>query len=68
MMGWLTNLFRPAPPRELVFVDYRSADQMLRENSGWKLAKEEDTNRQPGFVYLERPAPQHTAPHGKTSE
>lgn len=58
MMGWLTNLFRPAQPRELVFVDYRRGDQLLKENSGWRLAKEEDTNRQPGFVYLERPVPQ----------
>lgn len=59
MMDWIANLFRPAQPRELVFVDYNRADQMLKGNGGWKIAKEEDTNRQRGFVYLERPAPQH---------
>lgn len=59
MMGWLTALFEPTPPRELVFVDYAHADQLLRENKGWNLAKEEDTNRQIGFVYLERPTQQH---------
>lgn len=48
------------PKRELVLVDYFRADQMLKQNAGWKLAKEEDTNRQCGFVYLERPAEQHT--------
>lgn len=65
MMNWLSSLFRRTPPpshqpRELVFVSYLRADQMLRENVGWKLAREEDRNREVGFVFLERPVSQRS--------
>lgn len=56
-MNWLRALFRPraTPPRELVFVPYAEGDRMLRDlDAGWRLAPEEDRNRQIGMVYLER--------------
>jgi hypothetical protein len=38
---------------ELRFIDYREADYLIKQG-GWILAKEEDTNKQLGMVYLER--------------
>lgn len=43
-------------PRELQFLPYAKADELLKSNTGWRLAKEEDTNQVPGWVYLERDA------------
>ena len=39
---------------ELCFVSYSKADKLLRKDEGWQIAKEEDNNRVPKMVYLER--------------
>lgn len=45
---------------ELKFVTYKEADKLLKESKGkheeevWVLAKEEDSNKVYGMVYLER--------------
>lgn len=59
MRDWIEAIlkaFRPPKRKrlELRFLPYAEADKLLRENSAWTLAKEEDTNRQIGMVYLER--------------
>lgn len=47
---------------ELRCVPYKEADQLIRENEGkrqsdqWRIAPEEDSNREFGMVYLERRA------------
>lgn len=50
---WLT---KPKPKRaELRYLSYLDADKLIRETNGaWTIAKEEDTNRCLGWVYLER--------------
>lgn len=56
MIFGIEKLFRQRrahQPRELKRVPWSEADAML--NNGWKLAPEEDTNRNYGFVYLQRP-------------
>lgn len=60
MIKWPHSLFRkrpPRPPRELVCVSYADADRMLHQNVGWKIAPEEDHNRNHRVVYLERDVP-----------
>lgn len=60
---WLA-LTAPKPQRvALKLVSYADADQYLKE--GWKIAKEEDANRQYGFVYLERLQVQSTGEQPK---
>ena len=45
---------------ELRFVSFQEGDKLIRESAGkseseqWHIAKEEDTNRSYGTVYLER--------------
>jgi hypothetical protein len=52
-MNWLRKLFAKKPARiDLKMVRYDNADAYLER--GWKIAKEEDTNRKIGFVWLER--------------
>lgn len=51
----LKRFFSPEKPRRLelrLVPYYPDGDQLCRE--GWVIAKEEDTNRLLGFVYLER--------------
>lgn len=50
---------RPGP-RALVCVSYQDGERLLLENAGWRLAPEEDRNRDMRVVYLERPAEQHS--------
>jgi hypothetical protein len=59
----ILSLFKRKPKYrrlELKFVSYIEGDKMIRENVGkpeseqWHIAKEEDTNRNYGTVYLER--------------
>ena len=66
IFGWILGLFRPKPrrPRELVFIRYPEADVLLRQNQGWRLAPEEDGNRQVGWVCLERDLPASEDAHG----
>ena len=45
------------PPRELEFVRYTVGDRMLKSNTGWRLAPEEDQNHVVGWVWIERDAP-----------
>jgi hypothetical protein len=46
------NFFKKKPIRkELRFVSYEEADALIK--SGWTIAKEEDNNHKPFFVYLE---------------
>ena len=54
--GWWKRLTRPKPKRlELRILSYGDADKLIRETNGaWTIAKEEDTNRCIGLVYLER--------------
>jgi len=53
MIAWLKKLFHKQKRLELRFVPYYpDGDRLCRE--GWVIAKEEDHNRVPGFVYLER--------------
>ena len=41
--------------RELRFVDYSTADKMMQEHPGvWTIAPEEDSNKELGWVYIER--------------
>ncbi len=47
--------FNP-PPREVVYVPWDRADQMLLAQEGWRIAREEDSNHCFGMVYLERDA------------
>jgi hypothetical protein len=56
MIAWLINLLRRdiKPPRELIFVSYIEADRKIRSQTGWRVAPEEDRNREWGMVYLER--------------
>jgi hypothetical protein len=52
MIAWLRKLFAPKPKRiGFRLVRYDIADGLLKQ--GWTIAKEEDTNREYGFVYLE---------------
>jgi hypothetical protein len=55
MIDWLRGLLKRAGPRELRFVSYQEADRLMREDATWKLAPEEDHNREIGMVYIERP-------------
>ncbi len=60
-MSWLHSMLhrlmrRSTRPREVRFVPYYEADQMLPSNEGWRLAPEEDDNWRLGMVYLERDA------------
>ena len=49
---FLFKLFRKKKVRVgFKFVDYSEGDKLVRE--GWTIAKEEDTNRVCGMVYLE---------------
>lgn len=56
-LGWF-KIFKRKPRRqrlELRFVSYSEGDKLIRETNGaWTIAKEEDANRVPGWVYLER--------------
>lgn len=52
MIGWIKKLFHKPKRLELRFVSYAEGDRLSRE--GWVIAKEEDHNKVPGFVYLER--------------
>ncbi len=36
------------------FVNYTEGDRLIRLNSGWRIATEEDRNWQVGMVYLEK--------------
>jgi hypothetical protein len=40
--------------REVIAVPYAEADRLLKLREGWRLAPEEDYNRQRDLVYLER--------------
>lgn len=53
---WVRLIFTRVqpPPREVRLVPWLDAGAMLK--SGWRLAPEEDSNRQIGTVYLERSA------------
>jgi hypothetical protein len=58
MIRWLVSLFRRSKKsREVVFVPYTEGDRMLRHNEGWRIAPEEDHNREIGWVWLERDSP-----------
>jgi len=63
MVKFILSLFKRKPKYrrlELKFVSYIEGDKMIRANQGkpeseqWHIAKEEDTNRNYGTVYLER--------------
>ena len=54
MFKFIAKLFAPKPPRELIFVSYSKANDMLLKKEGWRLAPEEDKNRVAGMVWLER--------------
>lgn len=53
-------IFKRYKRLEIKFVSYAEGDKMIRASVGkpeeekWVLAKEEDTNKRYGFVYLER--------------
>lgn len=52
-MNWLRKLFSKKPKRvDLKLVSYDNANAYLER--GWRIAKEEDTNRSIGFVWLEK--------------
>lgn len=52
-MNWFRKLFAPKPKRlDLQLVSYDNANAYLER--GWRIAKEEDTNRKIGFVWLEK--------------
>ena len=54
-MSWLTKLFATKPKRlELRVVSWEKGNRLLSEDSGWRIASEEDTDRHIGLVYLER--------------
>jgi hypothetical protein len=59
MIGWFKRTFLKSA-RELVCVSYLDADRMIRENSEWRIAPEEDRNANKRVVYLERPSQQHS--------
>ena len=54
------KVFKTYRSIELKLFSYRDGDRLLKANDGkqekdkWHLAKEEDENKQYGFVYLER--------------
>jgi hypothetical protein len=40
---------------ELKFVSYAEADRLIRDTNGaWSIAPEEDNNKTPGMVFIER--------------
>lgn len=43
-----------AKRRQVAFIDYQLADKLLKLNLGWRLAPEEDDNKIPGMVWIER--------------
>ncbi len=45
---------KPRPHRELIKASYIHADYLLKLNEGWRLAPEEDGNREFNVVWLER--------------
>jgi hypothetical protein len=49
-------------PREVAYVSWPKADELLRQNVGWRIAPEEDHNPSCSLVYLEREAPDSAAP------
>lgn len=53
LLKWFRSFFK-STPRELVYVPYSEGDKLIRENKGWRIAPEEDRNRNIGWVYLER--------------
>lgn len=63
VLGHLIKFFegtsrRPKEKRlTLVFVDYSTADRLLKLNKGWRIAKEEDRNKRLDKVYLEKTEP-----------
>lgn len=52
---WLRRLLGLERPRlELRFLSYAEADALLRSGAPWRIAPEEDQNRDRTHVYLER--------------
>jgi hypothetical protein len=60
MMAWLRSLFPPpASPRvEVRLMTWAEADKRIRAGEPWRVAPEEDSNRQRGLVWVERFEPQ----------
>jgi len=52
ILSWIKR--KPKPTRlKLVLVEYSHANQLIKSDSRWRVAKEEDTNAAPRMVYLE---------------
>jgi len=69
MLKYFSELFEGiwkafCPPKrrrlEFRFVHWEEADELMRSESGWSIAPEEDNNRIVGWVYLERLEPHST--------
>lgn len=54
LRSWYYRTFRPSIIVDRLLVSYEEADQLIKEDPKWELAKTEDENMEIGMVWIQK--------------